>query len=230
MRHFHSVLIANRGEIACRIIRTLRDMGLRSVAVYSDADADAPHVRLADQALPIGPSPAAQSYLVAETLIAAAKASGALGPSPDAIATMGDKAVAKRRMIEAGVPCVPGYQGGAQDDATLTAQAKAIGFPLMVKAAAGGGGRGMRLVHNSKALPAALADARSEALSAFGSDALILERAVLQARHVEVPYYRQSCARLWARLPSRRRAVSITSERARWNSCWTATEISIFWK
>ena len=216
MRVFDTVLIANRGEIACRIIRTLHDMELRAVAVYSDADKDAPHVQQADQAVHIGASPATESYLVADKIIKAAKQSGAqaihpgygflsenadfaracdaaglvfIGPSPDAIAAMGDKAVAKRRMLDAGVPCVPGYQGAAQDDATLIQEAKAIGYPLLVKAAAGGGGRGMRLVEHSKDLLDALTDARVEALSAFGSDTLILERAVPNARHVEVQIF-----------------------------------------
>jgi len=212
----HTILIANRGEIACRIMRTVRDMGLRSVAVYSDADRDAPHVKLADQAVPIGPAPVGESYLVIKKIIEAAKTSGAdaihpgygflsenagfakacadagiifIGPSPDAIALMGDKAVAKRRMITAGVPCVPGYQGEAQDDATLMKEGKAVGFPLMVKAAAGGGGRGMRLVNEAKDLPVALNEARSEALNAFGSDVLILERAIIKPRHVEIQIF-----------------------------------------
>lgn len=212
----HTILIANRGEIACRIMRTVREMGLRSVAVYSDADREAPHVKLADQAIPIGPAPVGESYLVIEKIIEAAKTSGAdaihpgygflsenagfakacadtgiifIGPSPDAIALMGDKAVAKRRMIAAGVACVPGYQGEAQDDATLTKEAETIGFPLMVKAAAGGGGRGMRLVEDAKDLSVALSEARSEALNAFGSDILILERAIIKPRHVEIQIF-----------------------------------------
>ena len=213
---FQTILIANRGEIACRIMRTVREMGLRSVAVFSDADRNAPHVKLADQAVPIGPAPVGESYLVIEKIIEAAKSSGAdaihpgygflsenaefatacadaglifIGPSPDAIALMGDKAVAKRRMIAAGVPCVPGYQGAEQDDATLIKESGKIGFPLMVKAAAGGGGRGMRLVNAASDLPAALADARSEARNAFGSDSLILERAIIRPRHVEIQVF-----------------------------------------
>ncbi|WP_427453119.1 acetyl/propionyl/methylcrotonyl-CoA carboxylase subunit alpha [Litorimonas sp. WD9-15] len=215
----HTILIANRGEIACRIMRTVRDMGLRSVAVYSNADRDAPHVKLADQAVPIGPAPVGESYLVIKKIIEAAKTSGAdaihpgygflsenagfakacadagiifIGPSPDAIALMGDKAVAKRRMITAGVPCVPGYQGEAQDDARLIEEAKTIGFPLMVKAAAGGGGRGMRLVDEARSLSVALTEARSEALNAFGSDILILERAIIKPRHVEIQIFGDS--------------------------------------
>ena len=210
---FTSILIANRGEIACRIIRTAQAMGLKTIAVYSDADASAPHVKCADQSVYIGPSPAGESYLVIDKIIDAAKVSGAeaihpgygflsenadfaraceaahitfIGPKPDAIELMGDKAKAKRRMIKAGVPCVPGYQGETQDDATLIAEAKTIGFPIMVKAAAGGGGRGMRFVADSRGLPNALKDARSEAKNAFGSDVLILERAVKRPRHVEI--------------------------------------------
>ena len=175
MTRFTSILIANRGEIACRVIRTARAQGYRTVAVYSDADAMAPHVQMADAAVHIGPSPVHESYLVQDTIIAAARSSGAeaihpgygflsenaafaracvdaglvfIGPSPDAIHLMGNKAEAKRRMIAAGVPCVPGYEGEDQGDAALLRAGAKIGMPLMVKAAAGGGGRGMRLVHN----------------------------------------------------------------------------------
>lgn len=213
---FHSVLIANRGEIACRIIRTLRNLGLRSVAVYSDADRSEPHVKLADDAVHIGASPAAESYLVIEKIIAAAKTSGAdavhpgygflsenanfaqvcvdaglifIGPSPETIILMGDKAAAKRHMIAAGVHVLKGYQGEEQNDAALITEAKQVGFPLMVKAAAGGGGRGMRLVSKAPELPNAISAARAEAMSAFGSDTLILERAVLRPRHVEIQIF-----------------------------------------
>jgi len=213
---FTSVLIANRGEIACRIMRTAKAMGLRTIAVYSDADANAPHVKLADQAVNIGPAPVGESYLVQEKILGAAKQTDAqaihpgygflsensdfatackkaglifIGPKPDAIDLMGDKAKSKRRMIKAGVPCVPGYQGEKQDDATLLKESKSIGFPIMVKAAAGGGGRGMRYVDDPKALPNAIKDARSEAANAFGSDILILERAVQQPRHVEIQVF-----------------------------------------
>lgn len=216
---FDTVLIANRGEIACRIIRTLREMGLRSVAVYSDADCNALHVKLADDAVHIGASPIGESYLRGDKIIDAAKASGAqaihpgygflsenadfakacagagmvfIGPSPEAISLMGDKAVAKRQMVEAGVPCVPGYQGEAQDDATLLKEADKIGFPIMVKAAAGGGGRGMRLVTAAKDLPVAITEARAEAANAFGSDILILERAIVRPRHVEIQIFGDS--------------------------------------
>jgi geranyl-CoA carboxylase alpha subunit len=213
MKAFTKILIANRGEIACRIIEAARKKGYRSVAVFSEADARVRHVALADEAVLIGPAPVGQSYLSIERIIDAAKHSGAdavhpgygflsenaafaqacadaglvfIGPSPNAIRAMGNKAAAKRLMIEAGVPCVPGYQGEAQDDATFTKEAKRIGFPLMVKAAAGGGGRGMRLVKGAADLSAALASARSEATSAFGSGELILEKAVVEPRHVEI--------------------------------------------
>ncbi|HSZ74495.1 MAG TPA: acetyl-CoA carboxylase biotin carboxylase subunit [Rhizomicrobium sp.] len=213
MRAFSKILIANRGEIACRVIEAARKKGYRSVAVFSEADACARHVSLADEAVAIGPAPVSHSYLSVECIIDAAKRSGAdavhpgygflsenahfaqacadaglvfIGPSPEAIRAMGNKAAAKRRMIEAGVPCVPGYQGEAQDDATFTREADRIGFPIMVKAAAGGGGRGMRLVKEASALADALASARSEAKTAFGSGELILEKAVIEPRHVEI--------------------------------------------
>ena len=213
---FSSLLIANRGEIACRVARTAKAMGLRVIAVHSDADAHAPHVNMADEAVPIGPAPVADSYLNAARIIEAAKSAGAeavhpgygflsenadfaravaeaglalIGPRPDAIDLMGDKAKAKRRMIEAGVPCVPGYQGEDQSEGTLLKAAGEIGFPIMVKAAAGGGGRGMRLVERETDLAVALAAARSEAQGAFGSADLILERAILRPRHVEIQIF-----------------------------------------
>ena len=213
---FSSVLIANRGEIACRVIRSVKAMGLEAIAVYSEADAGAPHVKMADQAFLLGPAPVGESYLKAERILEAATATGAgavhpgygflsenagfakacgdqglvfIGPGPEAIELMGDKAKAKRRMIEAGVPCVPGYQGTDQSDATLISESEAIGFPLMVKAAAGGGGRGMRLVASADDLPRAIEGARSEAENAFGSGELILEKAILQPRHVEIQVF-----------------------------------------
>ncbi|MEA2860705.1 MAG: geranyl-CoA carboxylase alpha subunit [Methylobacteriaceae bacterium] len=216
---FRKVLIANRSEIACRIIRSARGRGYRTVAVFSEVDADALHVRLADEAVALGAAPAAQSYLSIEKIIAAAQATGAdaihpgygflsenpafaeacadaglifIGPSPEAIRVMGDKAEAKRRMIAAGVPCVPGYQDDDQSDARLTQEAARIGFPVMVKAAAGGGGRGMRLVQGADALSAALRTARSEAKNAFGDDRLLLERALIDARHVEIQIFGDS--------------------------------------
>jgi geranyl-CoA carboxylase alpha subunit len=213
---FQKILIANRGEIACRVIRTARAQGYRTVAVYSEADAGALHVQQADEALCIGPAPVRESYLNIDALLRAAAESGAdaihpcygflsenaefaravqaaglifIGPDPQSIEQMGNKAAAKRLMIQAGVPCVPGYQGADQSDRTLLAQAREIGVPIMVKAAAGGGGRGMRLVHDLAELPEALARARSEAANAFGSDELILERAVIEPRHVEVQVF-----------------------------------------
>jgi geranyl-CoA carboxylase alpha subunit len=212
----HTLLVANRGEIACRVMRTARRLGLRVVAVYSDADADAPHVRLADAAVRLGPGPAAESYLRIDAIVDAALRSGAdavhpgygflsenaafaracvdaglvfVGPPPEAIAAMGDKAAAKRRMAAAGVPCLPGYLGEAQDDATLAAEARRLGFPLLVKAVAGGGGRGMRVVREAGELGAALDGARREALSAFGDGALMLERLVEGGRHVEIQVF-----------------------------------------
>ncbi len=213
---FNSILIANRGEIACRIMRTANAMGFRTIAVYSDADASAPHVKMADEAYRLGPAPVADSYLNTERILDAAKATGAqaihpgygflsenagfakacadagvvfIGPDPDAIDLMGDKAKAKRRMIEAGVPCVPGYQGEDQSDEALISAAGDIGFPLMVKAAAGGGGRGMRLVSDANNLAGAIKTARSEAENAFGSGDLILERAIIEPRHVEIQIF-----------------------------------------
>ena len=219
MTRFTSILVANRGEIACRVIRTARAQGYRTVAVYSEADAGAPHVQMADEAVCIGPSPVNESYLVQENILRAAATSGAgavhpgygflsenadfaraceaaglvfIGPGPDAIHLMGNKAEAKRRMIEAGVPCVPGYEGTDQSDAVLLEEGARIGPPLMVKAAAGGGGRGMRLVHDLKELANAIKLARAEAESAFGSGELILEKAIIRPRHVEVQVFADS--------------------------------------
>jgi geranyl-CoA carboxylase alpha subunit len=216
MSRFSSILIANRGEIACRVIATAKALGYRTVAVYSDADANAPHVQMADEAVHIGPSPVNESYLVAEAIIGAAKHSGAqaihpgygflsenadfaracedagltfIGPSPEAIHLMGNKAEAKRRMITAGVPCVPGYEGEEQSEEALLREGAAIELPLMVKAAAGGGGRGMRLVQSGDELENAIRLARAEAESAFGSGELILEKAVVRPRHVEVQVF-----------------------------------------
>ncbi len=219
MTRFTSILVANRGEIACRVIRTAKAQGYRTIAVFSDADTNAPHVLMADDALHIGPSPVNESYLVADNILAAAKASGAeaihpgygflsenaefaqacadaglvfIGPSPNAIALMGNKAEAKRRMIAANVPCVPGYEGEDQSDATLLQEGAKIDLPLMVKAAAGGGGRGMRLVRKAEELANAIKLARAEASSAFGNDELILEKAILRPRHVEVQVFGDS--------------------------------------
>ncbi|MCY3828928.1 MAG: acetyl-CoA carboxylase biotin carboxylase subunit [Rhodospirillaceae bacterium] len=213
MRRFGTILVANRGEIAVRVMRTARALGYRTVAVHSEADSEAPHVRMADAAAHIGPPPAAESYLNIDNILRAAAETGAdavhpgygflsenaafaracadvgltfLGPDADAIALMGDKAEARRCMAEAGVPCVPGYDSAEQSDAALIAAAAEIGFPVMVKAAAGGGGRGMRLVDTPEDLPNALAAARSEAENAFGSGNLILEKAIARPRHVEI--------------------------------------------
>jgi geranyl-CoA carboxylase alpha subunit len=219
MDRFDSVLVANRGEIAVRVIRSARAQGYRTIAVFSEADADAPHVQLADQAVLIGPAPVKQSYLDMQRILDAAAKTGAqaihpgygflsenaefakacekaglvfIGPTAEAIEIMGNKAASKRRMIDAGVPCIPGYQAEAQDDKTLVGAAADIGFPVMVKAAAGGGGRGMRLVGNAEELPEALGSARSEAENAFGSGELILEKAVIQPRHVEIQVFGDS--------------------------------------
>ncbi|GJL87605.1 MAG: geranyl-CoA carboxylase subunit alpha [Minwuia thermotolerans] len=214
-----TLLVANRGEIACRVIRTAKRLGIRTVAVHSAADTGAPHVAMADQAVLIGPAPVGESYLSVERILAAVAASGAdavhpgygflsenagfasacadagltfVGPPIEAIDLMGDKARSKLRMIDAGVPCVPGYQDAEQDDARLLAEAERIGFPLMVKASAGGGGRGMRLVDDPAKLERALKTARSEAKNAFGDDRLILERAVVRPRHVEIQVFADS--------------------------------------
>ena len=213
---FFKILVANRGEIALRIMRTARRLGYGVVAVYSDADRDALHVREADQAVRIGEALPAQSYLRIDAIIAAAKASGAsavhpgygflaenedfaqacrdaglvfIGPSPEAIRAMGNKAGAKDIMQKAGVPCVPGYQGADQSDAVMLAEAERIGFPVMIKAVAGGGGRGMRLVADAAAFPDALRSARSEAQGAFGDPTVILERAIVDPRHIEIQVF-----------------------------------------
>ncbi len=216
MSRFSKILIANRGEIACRVIRTAHDMGYSTVAVYSEADADALHVQLADEAVLIGPAPVGESYLDMDRIFKAAEATGAdaihpgygflsenagfakaceersitfIGPSEEAIDVMGNKAEAKRRMIDADVPCVPGYEGEDQSDSHFIKAAGEIGFPVMVKAAAGGGGRGMRLVTKPEKLEKALATARSEAENAFGSGELILEKAVIEPRHIEIQVF-----------------------------------------
>lgn len=203
MPSFNKILIANRGEIACRIQRTAQALGYRTVAVYSEADANALHVQMADEAVNIGPAPVQQSYLNIPAILDAARLTGAdavhpgygflsenpafakaciaaglvfIGPSADAIELMGSKRLSKIAMLAAGVPCIAGYQGSAQDDATLQREAERIGYPLMIKASAGGGGRGMRLVHAPGQLLEQLHTARSEALNAFGSDELILSR------------------------------------------------------
>ncbi|OAF15253.1 acetyl/propionyl/methylcrotonyl-CoA carboxylase subunit alpha [Bradyrhizobium neotropicale] len=218
-RPFFKVLVANRGEIALRVMRSARRLGLGVVAVYSDADRDALHVRQADRAVRIGEALPAQSYLNIPAIIAAAKASGAdavhpgygflaeneefaqackdaglafIGPSPQAIEAMGNKAGAKEIMKKAGVPIVPGYQGADQSDEVMLAEARKIGFPVMIKAVAGGGGRGMRLVTDAASFPDALRSARSEAKAAFGDPTVILERAIQNPRHIEIQVFGDS--------------------------------------
>ncbi|MBY6203345.1 ATP-binding protein [Halomonas denitrificans] len=213
---FSRILIANRGEIACRIIDTCRRLGIETVAVHSEADRGSRHVRMADHAVEIGPAEASASYLRAERVIEAAKASGAeavhpgygflsenadfaraladagialVGPSPETIETMGSKARAKTLMDEAGVPLVPGYHGDDQSDGTLAGEAERVGFPLMLKAAAGGGGKGMRVVRSRGEFGDALGAARREAASAFGDERMILERYVERPRHIEAQVF-----------------------------------------
>ena len=213
---FRKILIANRGEIALRIMRTARAQGYRTVAVYSTADAGARHVREADQAVCIGEPLPAQSYLRIPALIEAARLAGAdavhpgygflaenedfaqacqdaglvfIGPSAEAIRSMGHKAGAKALMMEAGVPCIPGYQGEDQGEARMAQEAARIGYPVMVKATAGGGGRGMRLVPSADQFADLLRSARSEAQSAFGDPEVILERAIVQPRHIEIQVF-----------------------------------------
>jgi geranyl-CoA carboxylase alpha subunit len=213
---FTKILIANRGEIALRVMRTARRMGYGVVAVHSTADADSTHVREADEAVAIGGAQPSESYLNIPALIEAAKIAGAdavhpgygflaenedfaaacrdaglvfIGPSAESIASMGNKAGAKEIMLKAGVPCVPGYQGADQTDPAMIAEAGKIGFPVMIKAVAGGGGRGMRLVQDAASLPDALRSARSEAQSAFGDPTVILERAIMEPRHIEIQVF-----------------------------------------
>ena len=213
---FNKLLIANRGEIACRVIRAAKGLGLETIAVYSEADAGALHVSQADQAIAIGPAPAERSYLDADKLIAAARQAGAdaihpgygflaenadfaqacgehgivfVGPPPAAIAAMGSKVEARRIMRKAGVPLVPGCHGTEQDEATLLAEAEKIGFPVMLKAALGGGGRGMREAQSAKDFGAALRAARREARAAFGSDEMLLEKRISRPRHVEIQVF-----------------------------------------
>jgi len=213
VRRFRALLIANRGEIACRVIRTARAMGLRTVAVYSEADRGAMHVALADEAVLLGPARARDSYLNIERVIEAARRTGAeaihpgygflsenaefaqacaaagivfVGPTADMMLAMGSKSGSKALMEKAGVPLVPGYHGEAQDDATLLRAAEKISFPVLVKASAGGGGRGMRVVQAAAELAAAIASAKREAKAAFGDDRLLIEKYVDNPRHIEV--------------------------------------------
>ncbi|HKP06482.1 MAG TPA: biotin carboxylase N-terminal domain-containing protein [Microbacterium sp.] len=210
---FDTVLVANRGEIARRVIRTLRRLGVRSIAVYSDADADAPHVREADEAVRIGPAAAAQSYLDIDAVVGAAVSSGAqavhpgygflsenvafaracaeagvvfIGPGERALEVMGDKIRAKEHVASHGVPTVPGFSAAEMTDAEISASAERAGFPLLVKPSAGGGGKGMQVVRSAAELPDALATARRVAAAAFGDDTLLLERLIERPRHIEV--------------------------------------------
>ena len=226
---FDKILIANRGEIACRIARTARRMGVRTVAVYSDADATALHVASCDEADRVGPAPPRESYLDGKAIIAAARASGAqaihpgygflsenadfaaavaaaglvfVGPPPAAIRAMGSKAEAKTIMAKVGVPVVPGYHGSDQKDASLLAQADAIGYPVLIKAWAGGGGKGMRIVERHDAFDAALGAARREAQASFGDDRVLLEKYLTEPRHIELQVFADAhggCVHLFER-------------------------------
>jgi propionyl-CoA carboxylase alpha chain/3-methylcrotonyl-CoA carboxylase alpha subunit len=213
---FKSVLVANRGEIACRVFRTAKRMGLRTIAVYSEADADALHVREADEAVLIGPAAARESYLDGAKVLAAAKATGAeaihpgygflsenadfaeavaaagliwIGPDPASIRAMGLKDAAKELMIQAGVPVTPGYQGADQSEETLTAEAARIGYPVLIKAVAGGGGKGMKRVDDPADFAAGLASAKREGAAAFGDDRVLIERYITRPRHIEVQVF-----------------------------------------
>ena len=218
-RKIEKVLVANRGEIALRIMRTCREMGIRTVAVYSDADRASQHVRAAYQAVRLGPAPSSESYLRGDLIVKAALETGAaavhpgfgflsenadfvrqckeagivfIGPSPEAMLAMGDKIEARRRMIAAGVPVVPGTADPVEDDDTLVAEAERIGYPVMIKASAGGGGKGIRIVHTVDELLPAAHRARSEAESAFGDGTLYLEKYLEEPRHIEIQVFGDS--------------------------------------
>ncbi|MBM2883474.1 acetyl/propionyl/methylcrotonyl-CoA carboxylase subunit alpha [Chromobacterium phragmitis] len=213
---FNKILIANRGEIACRVIKTAKALGIATVAVYSDADANARFVKLADESYRLGPAPAAESYLRADLILAIAQQSGAqavhpgygflsenedfaaaceatgiafIGPPASAIAAMGSKSAAKALMEKAGVPLVPGYHGDEQDPALLQKQADAIGYPVLIKASAGGGGKGMRIVEKSEDFSAALASCQREARASFGDDKVLVEKYLTRPRHVEIQVF-----------------------------------------
>src|SRR5271157_2876092 len=210
---FKRILISNRGEIACRIIKTARRMGVATVAVFSDADRDALHVEMADMAVPIGPPPAAQSYLVIEKIVEACKASGAeavhpgygflseraafaralaeagvvfIGPNPRAIEAMGDKIESKKFANAAKVSTVPGYLGVIESPERAAEIADEIGYPVMIKASAGGGGKGMRIAHSRQEVAEGFARARSEAKSSFGDDRVFVEKFIVNPRHIEI--------------------------------------------
>ncbi len=213
---FRKILIANRGEIACRVARTARRLGVATVAVYSEADRDALHVAMADEAVAIGPAPAREGYLVTERILAAARATGAeaihpgygflsenadfaeacvkaglvfIGPPASAIRAMGDKAASKALMEKAGVPVVPGFHGAEQGEKKLAKEAERIGFPVLIKASAGGGGKGMRIVERAADFSAALASAKREAAAAFGDDRVLIEKYLTRPRHIEVQVF-----------------------------------------
>ncbi|PKO35566.1 MAG: 3-methylcrotonyl-CoA carboxylase [Betaproteobacteria bacterium HGW-Betaproteobacteria-7] len=213
---FNKILIANRGEIACRVIKTARRMGIRTVAVYSEADANARHVRLADEAVLLGPAAARESYLVAEKIVEACQRTGAqavhpgygflsenadfadalaangiafIGPPASAIRAMGSKSEAKKLMGAAAVPLTPGYHGDDQDPVLLHREADVIGYPVLIKAAAGGGGKGMRLVEQSADFPDALASCKREAISSFGNDHVLIEKYITRPRHIEIQVF-----------------------------------------
>jgi len=213
---FRKILIANRGEIACRVIATARRMGIATVAIYSDADAQARHVKLADEAWPVGPAPARQSYLAIERVLEAARRAGAeaihpgygflsenadfaeacdaskivfIGPPASAIRAMGSKAAAKALMEASGVPLVPGYHGDDQSLVTLTEAAARIGYPVLIKASAGGGGKGMRIVEHAADLATLLAGAQREARASFGDDRVLIEKYLTKPRHIEVQVF-----------------------------------------
>jgi len=215
-RKIHKVLIANRGEIAVRVIRTCKEMGIRTVAVYSDADREGLHARLADEAVHVGPSPARESYLSIERMLAAARQSGAdavhpgygflseraefaraveaagltfIGPRPESMEAMGEKTTARRNMQAAGVPTVPGSPGPIADEAQARAFADSIGYPVMIKAAAGGGGKGMKRCERAEDLGGLWASAKREAAGAFGDERLYLEKFLDQPRHVEIQVF-----------------------------------------
>jgi propionyl-CoA carboxylase alpha chain len=210
---FNAILIANRGEIACRIIKTARRLGIRTVAVFSEADRDALHVEMADEAVPIGPAPASQSYLVIDNIVAACRKTGAqavhpgygflsereafpqalaaagivfIGPNPKAIAAMGDKIASKKAAAAAGVSTVPGFLGVIKDERHAVSIAEEIGFPVMIKASAGGGGKGMRIAHSAGEVAEGFARARSEAASSFGDDRVFVEKFITNPRHIEI--------------------------------------------
>ena len=210
---FKKILIANRGEIACRVIKTARKMGIKTVAVYSDADVDALHVEMADEAVHLGPPPSAQSYLMADKIVQACRDTGAeavhpgygflseresfaealakvgvvfIGPNNKAIAAMGDKIESKKLAVAAKVTTVPGFVGEIKDETHAKAIAKDIGYPVMVKASAGGGGKGLRIVFEEKDLAQAIQSSKNEARASFGDDRLFIEKFVTEPRHIEI--------------------------------------------